>query len=184
MSTTPGKPRISGIPTPGKSTGIPTPGRFRSVSNVNNNTTHDPDVEYASRALVDAIKANDPSQHRTSLTRSSSPFSSSQSTGTSLSGRRSVTGRPSAASVPNALHPRAKTPSARPPSRQSDVFLRSTSRANRSFDIGESVRIESLGYEGTLKYLGEIDGKPGLWAGVELSGGFAGKGKNDGSVNG
>jgi len=185
MSTTPGKPRISGIPTPGKSTGIPSPGRFRSVSSVNINTIHDPDAEYASRALADAIKANDPSQHRQSLTRSSSPFSSSQSTGGTLpSGRRSVAGRPSASSVPSSLHPRAKTPSARPQSRQSDVFSRSTSRANRSFDTGENVRIESLGYEGTLKYLGQIDGKPGLWAGVELSGGFEGKGKNDGSVNG
>lgn len=32
--------------------------------------------------------------------------------------------------------------------------------------------------------MGTIDGKPGLWAGVELSGGFAGKGKNNGSVAG
>ncbi|EED77467.1 predicted protein [Postia placenta Mad-698-R] len=57
-------------------------------------------------------------------------------------------------------------------------------RAGRSFEEGDNVRIESLGYEGTLKYLGEIDGKPGHWAGVELSGGFAGKGKNNGAVNG
>lgn len=33
-------------------------------------------------------------------------------------------------------------------------------------------------------FLGEIEGKSGLFAGVELSGGFVGKGKNDGSVNG
>jgi dynactin complex subunit len=52
------------------------------------------------------------------------------------------------------------------------------------FDVGENVRIESLGFEGTLRFVGEIDGKQGLWAGVELSPGFAGKGKNDGSVNG
>lgn len=38
--------------------------------------------------------------------------------------------------------------------------------------------------EGTLRYLGDIAGKPGHWAGVELSGGFAGRGKNDGSVAG
>ncbi|KAL4078456.1 hypothetical protein V8B97DRAFT_2021512 [Scleroderma yunnanense] len=184
MSTTPGKPRISGIPTPGKSSGIPTSGRFRSVSNVNSITIHDPDAEYASRALADAIKANDPAHHRSSLARSASPFSASQSTGCALpSGRRSVAGRPSVTSIQN--HARAKTPSARPPSRQSDIFARSVSRTgNRSFDIGENVRIESLGYEGILKYLGEIDGKPGQWAGVELSGGFEGKGKNDGSVNG
>ncbi|OBZ68152.1 Trans-L-3-hydroxyproline dehydratase [Grifola frondosa] len=51
--------------------------------------------------------------------------------------------------------------------RQSDVFARSTSRAGKTFDLGEN-----------------IDGKPGHWAGVELSGGFSGKGKNDGTVNG
>lgn len=54
----------------------------------------------------------------------------------------------------------------------------------RSFEVGDNVRIESLGFEGTLRYLGEIDGKTGQWAGVELCGGFAGKGKNDGSVSG
>jgi CAP-Gly domain-containing linker protein 1 len=69
-------------------------------------------------------------------------------------------------------------------SRQSDAFIRSTSRADRPFEVGDNVRIESLGFEGTLRYLGEIDGKTGQWAGVELSGGFSGKGKNDGSVNG
>ena len=51
------------------------------------------------------------------------------------------------------------------------------------FDVGDNVRIESLGFEGTLRFIGEIDGKSGQWAGVELGGGFAGKGKNDGSVN-
>jgi dynactin complex subunit len=54
----------------------------------------------------------------------------------------------------------------------------------RPFETGDNIRIESLGFEGTLRYLGEIDGKTGQWAGVELGGGFAGKGKNDGSVNG
>ncbi|KAI6021376.1 hypothetical protein BKA83DRAFT_4281139, partial [Pisolithus microcarpus] len=62
MSTTPGKPRVSGIPPPAKFSGIPTPGRLRSSSNVNAHTTHDADTDYASRALVDAIKANDPAQ--------------------------------------------------------------------------------------------------------------------------
>lgn len=155
MASTPGKPRVSsGIPTPGKSSsGIPTPGRFRSVSNVNSNLS---DIEYVSRALADAIKANDPAQHRTSL----------------------------AASGSNTAWVRAKTPFARPPSRQSDLLGRSLSRTHKEFEVGQNVRIESLGYEGTLKYIGDIDGKPGQWAGVELSGGFAGKGKNDGTVDG
>ncbi|ORX37067.1 hypothetical protein BD324DRAFT_624655 [Kockovaella imperatae] len=50
--------------------------------------------------------------------------------------------------------------------------------------IGERVRMQAMGMEGTLRYLGETEFKAGVWAGVELEGGFAGKGKNDGSVNG
>jgi dynactin complex subunit len=50
--------------------------------------------------------------------------------------------------------------------------------------IGDKVRIQSMGMEGTLRYIGETEFKAGLWAGVELEGGFAGQGKNDGSVNG
>ena len=57
-------------------------------------------------------------------------------------------------------------------------------KAPKFFDVGENVRIESLGFEGTLRYIGEIEGKSGLWAGVELSGGFSGKAKNDGTVSG
>jgi CAP-Gly domain-containing linker protein 1 len=84
-----------------------------------------------------------------------------------------------------ALAERSKTPTGlRSLSRQSDVPGRSSSRTGRTFEVGDNVRIESLGYEGTLKYMGAIDGKSGLWAGVELSGGFAGKGKNNGTVNG
>lgn len=62
--------------------------------------------------------------------------------------------------------------------------MRSSSRTGRAFDVGDNVRIESKGYEGTLRYIGEIDGKTGIFAGVELSGGFAGMGKNDGTVAG
>ena len=66
--------------------------------------------------------------------------------------------------------------------------MRSSSRAGAGGpfepEVGDGVRLESHGFEGVLRFVGEIEGKPGLWAGVELSGGFAGKGKNDGSVNG
>lgn len=185
MAGTPGRLRMSGIPTPGKTSGIPTPGRFRSASNVTVQPALDPDDrDYASRAFAEAIKANDPAQHRASLTYNAPSSSSSpkSSLSTLQSGRRSVTGRPS--SVTSAPPTRTKTPSAYPPNRQSDAVPRSVSRASRTFEVGDNVRIESLGYEGTLRYVGEIDGKPGLWAGVELGGGFAGKGKNDGSVSG
>ncbi|KAH9001990.1 hypothetical protein EDB86DRAFT_3063524 [Lactarius hatsudake] len=150
-----------------------------------------------SRAFADAIKANDPALHRAG--RISEPGNPSLSPRGPLSflpqsGRRSVTGRPSSAASSSShagatparptIAARTKTPSARPPSRQSDTFIRSSSRVGRSFEVGDNVRIESLGFEGTLRYLGEIAGKTGQWAGVELSGGFVGKGKNDGSVDG
>ncbi|KAL1673859.1 hypothetical protein EV122DRAFT_293840 [Schizophyllum commune] len=166
---TPGRPRLSAIPTPGRGSGIPTPGtRSRSAStNAGPYATHTPtDADYVSRSLADAIKANNPAQHR-GPPRPSSVASSVSSVSASQPVQRS------------------KTPTSRPKSRTSDVFTRSHSRAgSRSFEVGDTVRIASLGYEGTLQYIGEIDGKPGLWAGVELGGGFYGKGKNDGSVNG
>lgn len=194
MSITPGKPRLSAIPTPGRSSSIPTPGRSRPPSSASQYTPVHSDVDYMSRAFADAIKANDPAQHRNSR---ASDISSAQSSPpppylSSQSGRHSVTARSaSVASTSSAAGhtpykaERPKTPTAiRPPSRQSDVFGRSSSRVGHKFDVGDNVRIESLGFEGILKYIGEIDGKSGLWAGVELSEGFAGKGKNNGSVNG
>jgi hypothetical protein len=172
---TPGKPRQSGIPAPGR-TGIPTPGRSRSVSSVLQPAQSN-NVQDMSRALADAIKANDPAQHRMSQLNSqpSSPPSIH-------SGRRSVADRPNPIRPPE----RAKTPAApksisRPASRHSDVYAKSITRP---FDVGDNVRIDSLSLEGVLRYLGEIEGKNGLWAGVELSAQSAGKGKNNGSVNG
>ncbi|TYJ58409.1 hypothetical protein B9479_000955 [Cryptococcus floricola] len=50
--------------------------------------------------------------------------------------------------------------------------------------VGERVRISSMGYEGTLRFYGATEFKEGVWAGVELEGGFKGKGKNDGNVGG
>jgi CAP-Gly domain-containing linker protein 1 len=198
MSTTPGKVRQSAIPTSGKTSSIPTPGRLRSSSTASQQSSQLPqESEFMSRAFADAIKANDPALHRTG--RISEPANPSPSPRAPLSlfpqsGRRSVTGRPSSAASSSShagatparptLATRTKTPSARPLSRQSDTFIRTSSRVGRSFEVGDNVRIESLGFEGTLRYLGEIAGKTGQWAGVELSGGFVGKGKNDGSVDG
>lgn len=79
----------------------------------------------------------------------------------------------------------ARPSSTRPDSRTSNAGARSSSSAKiRAIEIGDAVRIESLAMEGVLRYLGEIEGKPGTYAGVELSGAFAGQGKNDGSVAG
>ncbi|KAG9099964.1 hypothetical protein FRC07_010456, partial [Ceratobasidium sp. 392] len=198
--TTPARtgPRVSGIPTPGLRSGIPTPGS-RPRSSTGSNTTLAPrDTEAMSKALQDAIRANDPSRHSTESL--SPPFSA-----VSASGRRSVAGvvrPPSVASssrVPSEQqYKRSKTPVSatstssratfaprvsRPDSRASNVG-RSLSRAGQEFDVGDAVRIESLGMEGTLQFMGEIEGKSGIWAGVELAPPFAGRGKNDGSVNG
>lgn len=196
MSTTPSRSRQSGIPTPGRTSSIPTPGRSRSSSSANQ-YVEVPDVEYMSRAFADAIKANDPALHRSA--RLSDAFSlqppSPSASLPSRSGRRSVTGRPSSVASSSSataghtphrvLVERSKTPAGlRSLSRQSDISGRSSSRAGRPFEIGDNVRVESLGYEGALRYMGAIDGKSGLWAGVELSGGFSGKGKNNGTVNG
>ncbi|EIN11336.1 hypothetical protein PUNSTDRAFT_141741 [Punctularia strigosozonata HHB-11173 SS5] len=184
MSITPNKPRLSAIP--GPSSRLPTPGRSRSTSSASQGGTiplHDSD--FASRALADALKAHDPTRHRTS-TAGDTPSGALPSS--VKSGSRPTPGRPSltatSVSAHNGASTRPKTPTARPLSRQSDAFTRSYSRAGRVYDIGDDVRVESLGFEGTLRYLGEIEGKPGTWAGVELSGGFSGKGKNDGSVAG
>lgn len=191
MATTPGKPRTSGIPTPGKSSGIPTPGRFRSSSSAASSSganTPATELDFASQAFLDAIKANDPAQHRQSRTSEASVGSLSPQTTSfaSVSGRKSVTGRPSsvASTGHRAAQTRPKPAPPRPVSRQSDVFTRSHSRTGQSFEEGDDVRIESLGFEGVLRFLGEIEGKAGIWAGVELGGGFAGMGKNNGSVGG
>ncbi|KAJ1931988.1 hypothetical protein FBU59_006523, partial [Linderina macrospora] len=48
--------------------------------------------------------------------------------------------------------------------------------------VGEPVFIPSMSLSGTLRFLGTIDGKQGMWAGVELD--EQGKGKNDGSAGG
>jgi CAP-Gly domain-containing linker protein 1 len=79
----------------------------------------------------------------------------------------------------------ARPSSTRPESQTSNAGARSSSSAKvRTLETGDTIRIESLAVEGVLRYLGEIEGKPGTYAGVELSGAFGSRGKNDGSVAG
>ncbi|KAL1920258.1 uncharacterized protein VTP21DRAFT_1404 [Calcarisporiella thermophila] len=47
--------------------------------------------------------------------------------------------------------------------------------------VGDRVAVPSMGLVGILRFIGEIEIKPGVWAGLELEGGG---GKNSGSVNG
>lgn len=178
---TPAKPRLSTSTGIARASSIPTPGRSRSTSHLGSDN---PDE--ISRAFLDAVKANDPHQHRTIPLPPSASTSSLSPQSVTYSGRRSVAGRPSsvASSSSSKILERTKTPvsskiSSRPPSRQAEI-----SKPSRNFVVGDHVRIESLGFEGVLRYIGEIEGKSGLWAGVELSGGFSGKGKNNGSVGG
>ena len=50
-------------------------------------------------------------------------------------------------------------------------------------DVGDLVDVPGAMY-GTVKFVGEIDGKRGVFAGVELSREYAGRGKNNGDVDG
>ena len=195
------KPRSSGIPTPGRpTTGIPTPGRLRSVSSAGSNIqspsaslTPVDDTTYMSRTLADAIKANDPAQHRTTTSGHNLTTLSPSSSSHGYSNGKSTSNRPSSVassvSAVSSVNSRVSASQnhpipARSASRQSNVHGRSVSRTGGRFEIGDDVRIESLGFEGVLRFVGPIEGKPGEWAGVELGGGFVGMGKNDGSVNG
>jgi CAP-Gly domain-containing linker protein 1 len=199
MLITSGKPHIFGIPTPGKSSGIPPPGRLHLLSNVANGvngggSSHpDSDVDFLLHTLANAIKVNDPAQHHSICSNNAppTPFPSQSVAFMPTSGPRFVTSRPqsatsstSTANSTTSKNPQthAKPPAARPASHQSDVF-RSISQNDWPFEVRDNVRIKCLGFEGVLHYLGGIDEKVGTWAGVELSRGFAGKGKDNGSVN-
>ncbi|KAK4054323.1 hypothetical protein OIO90_003556 [Microbotryomycetes sp. JL221] len=52
--------------------------------------------------------------------------------------------------------------------------------------IGDVVTfdVQTQTMRGTLRFVGQVDGKPGQWAGVELTNEWRGQGKNDGSVKG
>ncbi|KAK0229731.1 hypothetical protein EDD85DRAFT_122029 [Armillaria nabsnona] len=143
-----------------RQSGIPTPGRARSLSRSQSynhlHTTHED--EELTRAFQDVMRGRPPS----------------------------ITSYPNPTVSSRAKTPVSKAPG-KPPASTSRPPSRTAGRPPSSlhaFEEGDKVRIESLGFEGTLRFIGEIEGKGGLWAGVELSGGFAGKGKNDGSVGG
>lgn len=54
---------------------------------------------------------------------------------------------------------------------------------DREIDVGDSVNVPG-GMHGTVKYVGSVKGKKGVFAGVELSKEWAPRGKNDGDVEG
>ena len=54
---------------------------------------------------------------------------------------------------------------------------------NANLEVGDTVDVPG-GMHGVVKFIGEVRGKKGIFAGVELSREFAARGKNDGDVEG
>lgn len=54
---------------------------------------------------------------------------------------------------------------------------------NPELDVGDLVDVPGA-MTGVVKFIGSVRGKPGVFAGVELSRQFASRGKNDGDVEG
>ncbi|KPV75269.1 uncharacterized protein RHOBADRAFT_53266 [Rhodotorula graminis WP1] len=100
--------------------------------------------------------------------------------------RAAVPSRPTTPSTPS--YARARTPTGFGSS--TSRFTRPTSRQSGGggdeLTVGREVAFEIAGdkMEGTLRFVGEVEGKSGQWGGVELDAAFAGRGKNDGSVAG
>lgn len=55
--------------------------------------------------------------------------------------------------------------------------------ANQNLEVGDIVDVPGS-MHGTIRFIGEVKGKKGHFAGVELSKEFASRGKNDGDVDG
>lgn len=55
--------------------------------------------------------------------------------------------------------------------------------ANQNLEVGDLVDVPGS-MHGVIKFIGEVKGKKGHFAGVELSKEFAARGKNDGDVDG
>ena len=54
---------------------------------------------------------------------------------------------------------------------------------NQNLVVGDTVDVPG-GMHGIIKFIGEVKGKKGTFAGVELAPEWAGRGKNDGDVDG
>ena len=54
---------------------------------------------------------------------------------------------------------------------------------NQNLEVGDTVDVPG-GMHGTIKFIGEVKGKKGTFAGVELAREWAARGKNDGDVDG
>ncbi|GAA5824364.1 hypothetical protein JCM3770_001840 [Rhodotorula araucariae] len=97
---------------------------------------------------------------------------------------KAVPSRPTTPSTPS--YARARTPTGFGSS--TARFPRPVSRqgGGDELTVGREVTFEVSGekMEGTLRFVGQVEGKSGQWGGVELDAVWAGLGKNDGSVAG
>jgi hypothetical protein len=68
-------------------------------------------------------------------------------------------------------------------SARENVTVKDVQQPLVDFQVGDTVEVPG-GVDGVLMYLGEVKGKDGLFAGVELSEKWASKGRHDGSAGG
>lgn len=78
------------------------------------------------------------------------------------------------------LSPSAMQPLSSPPVNR---IVNGDKVGNRNLEVGDIVDVPG-GMHGTVKFIGEVKGKKGVFAGVELSREWAARGKNDGDVEG
>ncbi|KAG8970030.1 hypothetical protein FRC03_011829 [Tulasnella sp. 419] len=196
MSTTTPAKRFTGLPTPGRqsASALPTPDTPDAMKYNNPLQLRQPSRP---NGLADSTSGSPLSLPRKSygLARPNGAATRPDSRASSAAESHSLgTKTPT---TPGLYAPRSSTASnassyatsihSRPDSRQSDAgysqYDIERMQAGKWL-VGDPVRIESLGMEGTLRFLGPIEGKNGVFAGVELFEGYHGKGKNDGSVAG
>lgn len=65
----------------------------------------------------------------------------------------------------------------------SDMSQRAGGAGSGEIEVGDWVDVPGS-MHGTVRFVGNVDGKKGIFAGVELSEEFASKGKNNGDVDG
>ncbi|GAA5834994.1 hypothetical protein JCM11251_000132 [Rhodosporidiobolus azoricus] len=94
--------------------------------------------------------------------------------------------RPSTPSTPSYARSRTPTGFGSSTNRFAGPLPLSKPNEPAQLAVGSEVTFDVAGekMEGTLRFLGDIEGKAGTWGGVELDSAYAGQGKNDGSVAG
>lgn len=94
----------------------------------------------------------------------------------------------------SSIYSRPRTPTTNPLARSQTPTTPFGSTASRftaprrevALEIGDEVWLEVTGVrmEGIVRFLGAVEGKDGMWGGVELDLEWQGRGKNDGTVKG